>query len=30
MIEFGEYYCTESDDRAVGRGEDAGVCEIGD
>lgn len=29
-LEFGEYYCAESVDGAVGRGEDAGVCEAWD
>jgi hypothetical protein len=30
FVEFGEYYCAESDDGAVGGGEDAGVCEAWD
>lgn len=28
--EFSEYYCSESDDGAIGGGENAGICQAGD
>lgn len=30
MLEFGKYYCAEPDDGAVGGGEDACACKVGD